>query len=314
VTAHQSGWQSLPAALSAGVVLFSRGALRVVRNWAGTFDITRRALSYMFRRGLDRLAEEKSKLTFAPLPDAQFDALSPEMPSRETVAGEADEEVEAVIERIQRRGGGVFAVVGERGGGKTTVLERVRKALSDTVMVDCPIAGLDGLQQALAAQLNADPKSDLEQCAGLLERSGRDPALLIDNAHRLIQPVMGGLAAFDRLVDVARRHSTECTWFFAVDEVVWRFFERARGSRPLFDEVITLTDWREEWIARLLIARSQQAGIEPSFQHLLEDLPLDADDIDRRESLGRTTAGFYRLLWDYSAGNPGVALHMWRRG
>jgi hypothetical protein len=50
-----------------------------------------------------------------------------------------------------------------------------------------------------------------------------------------------------------------------------------------------------------------------SFEHLLEKLPRDADEIDKAEALGRAASGYFRMLWDHSAGNPGIALHMWRR-
>jgi hypothetical protein len=143
---------------------------------------------------------------------------------------------------------------------------------------------------------------------------GRHPAILIDDAHRLIHPVMGGLADFDRLIDVARRHSGQGSWVLAVDEVIWSFFERARGARPLFDDVIILAPWREEAIAALLVSRSRQAGIEPSFAHVVEKLPsAEHDEESRDDALARAALGYYRLLWDYAGGNPGVALHMWGR-
>jgi hypothetical protein len=49
-----------------------------------------------------------------------------------------------------------------------------------------------------------------------------------------------------------------------------------------------------------------------NFTALLPELPPDADDIDREEALARTEASYYRLIWDYAGGNPGVALHAWR--
>ena len=123
---------------------------------------------------------------------------------------------------------------------------------------------------------------------------------------------MGGLDEFDALLGIARRSSRHMAWVFAFDETLWRFFERARGARPLFDEVIYLSPWREEGIARLLITRSKTAKITPSFDRLLEGLPKDADETDLQEANERAATGYYRLLWDYADGNPGVALHMWR--
>jgi hypothetical protein len=88
--------------------------------------------------------------------------------------------------------------------------------------------------------------------------------------------------------------------------------ERARGSRPLFDDVIVLRPWSEESIVELLTSRNAEAELDPGFEDLLTELPPDADEIDRAEALQKTEASYYRLLWDYASGNPAVALHFWR--
>jgi hypothetical protein len=61
-----------------------------------------------------------------------------------------------------------------------------------------------------------------------------------------------------------------------------------------------------------LAERSFENDVKPQFDHLLGEMPPDADDIDREEALERTQASYYRLIWDYAGGNPGVALHVWR--
>lgn len=312
VVAHPVGLLSPVAALLGGVHLFGAGAVRAARAWIGRFDVTRRVLAYLFRRELDKRADEE-RVALSRLPEETFAALGPELASAELVASRAGDDRVELVARIDRPGGGVFAIVGERGAGKSTLLRSVHDEGQDVVVVDCPSEGLEALRRSLVESLGLDEGASLIDCAKVLDAPGRDAGLLIDNAHRLIQPVMGGLAEFDRLIEVARHHSSRCAWVFAVDEVIWRFFERARGARPLLDEVIWLHGWREEEIVQLLCARSAQAGLEPSFEHLIDRLPPDADEVDRQEALARAAAGYYRLLWDYSAGNPGVALHMWRR-
>src|SRR5690606_33601361 len=93
----------------------------------------------------------------------------------------------------------------------------------------------------------------------------------------------------------------------------WSFLERARGVKPMFDAVIELTPWGEEGIAKLLERRCDQTNINPDFSGLVGVLPADADEIDRQEALVRTSTGYHRLIWDYASGNPGIALHTWRR-
>lgn len=229
----RTGWRSFPAAVLAGVYLFVTGSLRATRDWIFGFDLSRRVLAYLFRRRLDRRAEERAGESLRPLPQALFTALGPETVSAAHVPGIADEQIEGVEQRINRVGGGVFAVVGERGAGKTTILRRVSESLDGVVLVDCPVAGLDVLAANLAAELGLDAAATLEECAAKMNASRGETALLVDNAHRLIQPVMGGLRSFDRLVEVARKNSSQCTWFFAINEVVWRFFERARRPPAL---------------------------------------------------------------------------------
>ncbi|NJM91382.1 MAG: hypothetical protein HC861_00720 [Rhodospirillaceae bacterium] len=75
---------------------------------------------------------------------------------------------------------------------------------------------------------------------------------------------------------------------------------------------MVLEDWPEEDIATLLKNRSRQAGIEPAFDRLVPELHALADELDRRDALARAATSYYRLIWDYAAGNPGVALHTWR--
>lgn len=313
VDANQSGWVSFPAAIAGGAYLLVSGLYRIGRAWIGRFDLTRRALAYLFQRGLDKMAEEKARLDVERLPNDLFAALGPDTPSKLLLGGVAEEELERVIARIREPGGGVFAIVGERGAGKSTLLRRILEAKVDARVVQCPKdGGLGGLRRELVRVLDLPDGASLSDAGRALNASAGDNAVMIDDAHLLVRPMMGGLDDFDRLLDVARHNSDHCTWVFTLDEVIWRFFERSRGARPLFDDVILLEGWREEDIARLVQERSKATKLTPNFNHLLEKLPKDADEVDVEEALARVCTSFYRLLWDYAGGNPGVALHAWR--
>ena len=312
IISKKKGAASFVAAMVGGAYLVITGVARVARGWAGTFTITRRVLAYWFRRGMNKKADEAAPLKYKPVDVATFHRLGPGTPSPKNVPSVADVQVEEVIERIKAPGGGIFAIVGERGAGKTALATRIADKFDELTMVSCPRGGLAAFRPILNRGVGLDESATAEDAAKKLDSKEVDSAVLIDDAHHLIRPMVGGLSDFDQLLDLARQHSNNCTWIFAIDEVLWRLVERARGARPLFDDVIRLKPWSEEGILRLLTNRNTIVGIDPSFEHLLDARATAGDELDRQDALARTSANYYRLLWDYSSGNPGVALHFWR--
>jgi hypothetical protein len=312
VLAHRHGWTSFTAATVGGSYLFASGALRGARNWTGRFVITRHALAYLFRRQLGKLGQQTRIV--GHISDAAFESLGPERPPVKWIANDANEGLERLARRIRERRGGVIALVGERGMGKTSALRRLRGEVGDSLLIDAPSGDRGALRARIAEQLGgvSAPEATLQDLATALSRSPGLHALLIDNAQRFVKPVMGGLAEFDALIAVASRNASTTTWVFALDEVVWRFLSRARDGRPLFDEVVRLERWTETQIVSLLQTRTEEAALVPSFESLLEPLPATADEIDKQEALRKRASDYFRLLWDSAMGNPGVAMHMWR--
>lgn len=310
---HRDGATSFPAAIAGGAYLFGVGAWRLLRGRVVTFNVTRRLLAYLFRRGMTKKASEGEQVEFGPLDDELFRRLGPATQSDVAVPSVADALVEDIVRRIGAPGGGLFAIVGERGSGKSSLIARLAETSERVFEVDCPTGGLAAFRRALNEALGLPPDADFADEVRKLDVEGEDSAVLVDDAHHLIKPMMEGLVEFDAVLEMARESSQDCTWVFAIDQVLWRYLERARGKQPLFDDVIHLTPWTEEGIVRLLTHRCEVVGVSPSFEALLDDLGEDADEIDRLEELARTEANYYRLLWDYAAGNPGVALHFWRK-
>jgi hypothetical protein len=300
------------AAVAGGIYLFVVIDFRIVRNRILSFELTRRLLAYLFRRDLRKRARGAQLQAYAPLPEDTFRALGPEVRSARLVRSAADGQVQDVIDRIKAAGGGAIAIVGERGAGKTTLIERIVASCTGLVAISCHREGLAGLRAALNQALGQADATELAVAARSIDSRKGDHAVLIDDAQYLVRPMMGGLAELDQVLALFRRHSTNCAWVLAFDAAVWSFIERSRGARPLFDHVIRLSPWSEDAIVGLITERNLVAEVTPDFGELAVDLPADADEGDIEEAVGRTAASYYRLLWDYASGNPGVALHFWR--
>lgn len=310
VLGQSAGWKRFPAAAAGGVYLIGQGVARTARTYVSTFEMTRRVLAYLFRREVAKQAREHGKRQTDPLPEALYASLGPQEGMDTPVPGVGDAEIASIAAAIDAPGGGVFAVVGERGLGKSMLLDRILRDKPSSVRVGCPVGGAAPLARELRRALGLDADASEDALRDALAQRGEDSALLIDDAHRLVRPTIGGLDDFDRIVALARDSSDRTTWVFCLGAVIWQYVERARGTRPVFDEVIHVVPWREENIAALLKLRSERAGITPLFDDLVGE---EEDDEDlRREQLARTEVSYYRLLWDYAAGNPAIAVHFWR--
>ncbi|MBX3183868.1 MAG: ATP-binding protein [Polyangiaceae bacterium] len=310
VVANELGYRSSLAAAVGGAYLLGLGGVRIVREYLTATTVVRRVLAYLFRRELSKKAETRGKLT--RIPRELYERLAPETESEVMVATAADQELAKLSERIDLLGGGVFAVVGERGSGKSALLRRVLAAHPESRYLRCAPSGAEDLRVVLRERLGLAPDASREAVVQALDGISEDNAILIDDAQRLVTPTIGGLAALDELLSLARDASSSCTWIFAFESTVFELIARARGTRPIFDDVIAIQPWREEAIAELLDGRTTAAGLTPSFEGLLQGDP-DLDEEEHAERLLATRRGYYRLLWDYSSGNPAVALHFWRR-
>ena len=93
------------------------------------------------------------------------------------------------------------------------------------------------------------------------------------------------------------------------DIAATQYVVRARGERGILDKVVLLQPWTEEEIGTLIAKRTAAAGIDPDFDPLV--LPRQLDEMVYEVEGDRKRAGFSRILWDSSDGNPAVALRLW---
>ncbi|MBI2372514.1 MAG: hypothetical protein HYV07_00810 [Deltaproteobacteria bacterium] len=296
ILANRAGWKSFFAASIAAVQIFTAGAAKALRGRLSGFDLARRVHAYLFKRKLDRLAGNEDALEARPLAALPLAVLAPDRPAETWIACPADEPLASLERRAVARRGGVVGVVSGRGLGKSTLLSKLAQRVPDTAQVRCTV---ETSVRSISATLEVARASD-------------QSLVLLDDADAIVRPVLGGLRAFDELLMHARARGSEATWVFAIDDVVWPFLRRARDARPLFDEVITLEPWTDRQIGELLTLRTDEAGIQPTFEGLLDQLPASADEIDRQEALAARRAGYFRMVWDYARGNPAIALEAWR--
>lgn len=292
ILANRSGWKSFGAAMAGAVQLFITGAIKVARSWLSGFDAARRIHAYFYKREIERIGDGQAHTALAPLSPETLEELHPERPGSRWLPCPADEICGSLTERASARRGGIIVLIAPRGMGKSSLLREVSRHVQAHAFVDCRSA------------------TPLSEVTAIL---AADPALvLIDDAHTLIEPRIGGFVRFDEMISFARAHAERTTWVIVIDASVWPLLKRARDARPMFDETRILSAWSEGQLAALISDRCDAAGICPSYDGLLDKLPPGADEVDRQDALLAKRTGYQRMVWDHVGGNPGLAMEIWR--
>ena len=306
---NRTGPGSYVAAAAGGAMLLASGISRWTMRQLSGFEATRRLLAYLFRREVAKQAASARETSLVPIERKKYDRFDPEASGEDIVDEVAGDMVEQVVAVTTDQGASLSAIVGERGAGKSSFLRRVQDKIGedDMCIVDCPRGGMAGLRRELARTFEAkDAKSDT-----LREhlRAQGNMVIAIDDAQRLVRPAIRGLTELDKFTEFARSVGGNVSWVVAMGTAAWNFMQRARGDRVFFEQVIELPHWSEEQLGHLIRARTKQAALEPSFDGLAvpkqAQAPLPAGG-------NRTEHGYHRLLWDFSRGNPAVALQAWR--
>lgn len=311
IESNPSGIAGWAAATGAGLYLLARGIARWALFAASRLRLARRLHAWLFRRQIARQAKLQPTQQLVPLGESLALPLMPTRLELDCAVDLANNPEEQRILQSISTGAHLVFLVGDRGMGKTTLMKRIEaRDPAHTLWLDCTPAGAAGLLAGLADKLNMD-SAEAEEPAVLrrLAESGTT-TVLVDEGQLLVRPLVHGLQDLERLRTWVRSLDDHgITWVVGLGLHAWRFVQRAAGNRLLADSVVELSPWEEEAVASLITKRTHHADIKPSFEGLVPQNAAEGQELPV-ETL-YSESWYYRLLWDYSGGNPGIALHFW---
>lgn len=308
-------------AAAAFVFVAARGLWIWLRDLALGFEQTRKALSYLFRRRLERQSRKQSQTEKHPeLPTEMVSAFTeeaaspdlsiPHFPDLDTTLGRARQLAEGGQ-------GGLFALVGERGSGKTTWLMTLERQLPAEVVVTRQelahrITTEAALCEWLGTVLPVSAAGGVASIAAQLQQ-GPPRVVLLDLCQNLMLRNVGGLAAYGALLRIAEASAGRVLWILAFARWPFEYLRRLFPHRDVYDQIVSLKSWPESAISGLLEKRLAVAGYTANYDQLTGQLApastVAVQGIERQED---NSQRFHRLVWDYADGNPRVALHFFR--
>ncbi|MFV0575451.1 MAG: ATP-binding protein [Vibrio sp.] len=293
--------------------LLTRNIKQMILSNLSQYAFFSQALAYLFRIEVAKQSDTGDGNTNLVKLDEEeiFDYVLPGSEDSELI-GYATKEIKELARYVLTDSPAMCVVSGERGIGTTTLINQIlyRVNNAEPIYLNCPNSGYAELISELAVKLGLDEDATDIQVLGHLRKSETCYLIAVDNAQRLVKPMVGGLSGLMKFANLMRRSKQNHRFLLAIEKSCWRFVDRARGERLLFDLVTFLPRWSESQISELLDSRLNQKIEHPvSFDDLNLPKQWDQDDVTEEE---RARYGFYRILWHYADGNPTVALRFFR--
>jgi hypothetical protein len=293
----------------------ARGISIYIREQLLSFEQTRKALAYVFRRRLER---QSSVLGAEELPvelPADLVAALSEQPVQEDLRIDRWPGLPQLLAEARRLVEGRRRHHGGPGGGA-----RGREDL---------VAGRGRAQAGLRPRRSrrgggAPGPRGPGPLAGPDARDRRGPerrrpggappgrparVVLLDGGQNLMKRSVGGTATYERFMQIASQSTARVVWVVTFSRYAWRHLECRFKSRTLFNRSLAIGTWSEAEIGQLIERRMSASGYVADYRDLIMD-PVEGTALELETT--RTAERFRRLLWDYADGNPRVALHFWQ--
>lgn len=216
---------------------------------------------------------------------------------------------------------GLVALTGERGTGKSRLLDALEARLPDDLEVvrlrpDEHVTDADAALAWLARSIGCvpDPWPDntTERAEALIRELNEQPRqiVLIDDAHMLFLRAVGGFRALRRLLGVLHATADTHLWVCAFHAPAWGFLEGVAESVNLgvFRQRVPIAPLSPDALATWLEARTVETGLTLDYGELSGESILGAEP---QRAAERARQAFWRLLAEEARGNPRVAGGYW---
>ncbi len=315
----RSRWYGAFIAPAAFVWLAGRGAATVVREFALGFEQTQKALAFLFRQRVQRQAEKQgyAEGDVGDLPEELVEAFGEEaVEAGPLVVAHFPglEELHEILTTWSDTGSrGSYLLTGERGIGKTSWLNQIRRKDLDIqrIVLGRRVTDEADLCSRLSELLEVDagPNPGPRELGRALY-SGPKRVVVLDMAQHLFLANVGGYDAFSGFATLVNRTCNNVFWLCSMSAYAWRHLQAVRADATVFRTRRHLVGWSDEQICGLIRARCAASGVRFNYADLVVDR---LEGVSVRSRLIESEEGYTRLLWDYSDGNPRAALHFFLR-
>ncbi len=229
----------------------------------------------------------------------------------------------AVIRQTHQRwmegASAAVALFGEKGSGKTTIVQAARQSIlaSDrvrSIALDRTVHDEGELRGVLDNLFEGDTAISLDERAARL-RDGDRAVAIVENAEHLVLRRIGGLDVLDDFLRFARSTRPTVFWLITMEKYAWRYLERTVRIHDGFARELDTTTLSRASMEEAILRRHHMSGYglrfvpDPRLERTRSYRRLSGD----RERQKAAEHYFFDTLARIAEGNIHVALFYWLR-
>jgi hypothetical protein len=313
-------WEPLVLVFGGGIGVY-RVAWRILADRLTELEMTRSFQAMLSRAIIERQHRRYTvQLNASRFPEPYwqaFDFRIAAKPDWYVSRSEIDAALHQAYQEWQQQGTTTrILLCGDRGVGKSEVIAQFVRSQPMTYLHarihtgDTSVAEichrlstelLDGRPmnngQELIAAINALPKS----------------VIALENIENCVLRKVDGFQAFSFVIDLLLQTSGQHMWLTTFTSYAWSIARQGVPGAGCFSDVIHIGGVSEEQLKSLILCRHNQFHQgEPNFNELQMKSPQKGQPQQQQEIAEKNRNLYFRILWDYTRGNPRQALYYWK--
>ena len=320
----------------ASLYVFGGESIRLGKRYLIETEWSKQVNNFIFRKQIEfrqreqHVVDEKSDdlqiaFNLSSLPQEYVEVFEDRPLSDEVYKIESHREVHERIEAhyngwLVNANQGSIAIHGETGMGRSTVLFELAEVAKrrceeqEQVMVYSRLVErCTGEEEILELVASLFGLKTYEDRADLIARVNAMPThvVLIDDCQLLFLRKIGGFNGLETFLQIVNLTDGKHFWVLTFERFAWSYLARIKQRSHYFGEVIGLKPWSEGEIQELLWKRNLMTGLTANFTNLV----VTREDVEEEVAIEviKSAKGYFRLLHDFSKGNPRVAMLYWLR-
>jgi len=306
------------ASLPTAVILLTALAGKRLYREVSQFESAKRVSAQLFRRKLESAAKGRFVLDKEgkTLSDTYLSFFETEGPSDLALLVSPESvPMSEVMGSIERWKDGAseehsIAIQGEKGIGKTSLLQQLEAGLKDVEVFRFSIPHKIIDRKALFDQLGKAFEVDFSSGEdSFLKWDGKSDkrVLLIDNGQNLFLAKRGGFAAFKAFISLLNAGTKNLFWCVTFNRYAWTYLNAVTGGSEYFRKVRALDAWSDTDIRALILKRHEKSTFGLEFDPII----FATESIRGAEGKKYLQDRFFELLWEQARGNPRTAIMLW---